>query len=160
MSEAVKTNSVYHPVVGDLEPFPGHASTRAELASLRFAPLTLKIRGTIALFTGTGCEWDTLGTVPSRPGHYLFAVEDDSTIRVTYGGLTEELWMVTKGRLPDGLSRPANDTADPSMPESLANASICWWLSNWDWSAACGTGSDRSHDPHCTPKLRPRATSG
>jgi hypothetical protein len=108
-----RTNSGYHPAVGDLERLPGHVTVGAELGSLGFAPLTLQIRGTIALFAGTGCEWDTLGTVPNGPGHYLFTVEDDSAIHVTYAGLTGELWMVTKGRLPDGRSRPAQRYGRP-----------------------------------------------
>lgn len=99
--------------MSDLEPFPGHVTTEAELASLGFAPRTLKIRGPIALFAGTGCEWDTVGTVPSGPGHYLFTVQDDSAIHVTYVGLTVELWMVTKGRLPDGRPRPAQRYGRP-----------------------------------------------
>lgn len=108
-----RRHSGYHPAVGDLEQLPGHVTTEAELTSLGFAPLTLRTRGAITLFDGTGCEWDTLGTVPSGPGHYLFTVEDDSSMHVTYAGLTEELWMVTKGRLPDGRSRPAQRYGRP-----------------------------------------------
>jgi hypothetical protein len=99
--------------VDALVPFPGHTTSESELASLGFAPLRLRIRGPITFPEGTGCEWDTLSTVPKGPGHYLFTVEDDDAIHVTYAGLTEELWMVTKGRLPDGRSRPAQRYGRP-----------------------------------------------
>ena len=39
---------------------------------------------------------------PPGPGVYVFTVQDDRELRVAYAGLTSHLWMVTKGRLPDG----------------------------------------------------------
>lgn len=43
-----------------------------------------------------------MGEVPDAPGLYAFTVEDDHELRVAYVGLTEHLWMVTKGHLPGG----------------------------------------------------------
>jgi hypothetical protein len=97
----------------DLPALPGHVTSDAELTSLGFVPLTLRVLGPIHLPDGIGCRWDTLGTVPKGPGHYLFTVGDNAAIHVTYVGLTEELWMVTKGRLPDGRSRPAQRYGRP-----------------------------------------------
>lgn len=45
--------------------------------------------------------------MPDAPGTYLLTVSADGATRVTYAGMTENLWMVTRGRLPDGRSRPA-----------------------------------------------------
>jgi hypothetical protein len=45
-----------------------------------------------------------IGDVPEAPGLYAFTLqrhgEDD--LRVVYVGMTEHLWMVTKGHLPRG----------------------------------------------------------
>jgi hypothetical protein len=54
----------------------------------------------IQLPDGLGCNWTTVGTVPDAPGLYAFTVEHDAQVSVTYVGMTEHLWMVTKGRLP------------------------------------------------------------
>lgn len=92
-----------NPARGDL---PGHAVTRTELEALGFLPLTLRMRsGDVILAEGTGCEWDTITEVPDAPGVYLFTVEETPLLCVTYAGLTEQLWMVTKGRLPKGGAR-------------------------------------------------------
>ena len=50
-----------------------------------------------------------MGDVPDSPGLYAFSVQspEDVHARVMFVGLTTHLWMVTKGRLPDGSSRPA-----------------------------------------------------
>jgi hypothetical protein len=72
---------------------------------LGFQPLTLVLKRYVCLSAGVGCEWDTIGEVPEGPGHYLFAVEDGIEIRVVYVGLTQHLWMVTRGRLP-GFGSP------------------------------------------------------
>lgn len=60
-----------------------------------------------------GCTWDTMGVVPDTPGHYLFTIEQSSELHVAYVGLTENLWMITKGRLSDGRSRPAQRYGRP-----------------------------------------------
>jgi hypothetical protein len=57
---------------------------------------------------------DTVGIVPEGPGHYLFTVEDNDRMHMTYVGLTEHLWMVTKGRLPGGRgARPGQRYGRP-----------------------------------------------
>jgi len=77
----------------------------AELSSIGFRSLDLTIgRTDLELTGGMGCEWTTVGDVPDAPGLYAFTLhrvsEDD--LRVVYVGMTENLWMVTKGRLPRG----------------------------------------------------------
>jgi hypothetical protein len=77
----------------------------AELSSLGFRSLDMTIgRIDLELTGGMGCEWTTVGDVPDAPGLYAStlhrASEDD--LRVVYVGMTENLWMVTKGRLPRG----------------------------------------------------------
>jgi hypothetical protein len=85
---------------------PGHAVGEAALRNEGFAPLSIEVRRLgVALPNGSGCEWTTQGNVPTGPGLYAFSVEDGTHLHVTYVGQTEELWMVTKGRLPAGPSR-------------------------------------------------------
>ena len=86
--------------------FPGHRISSSELAGVGFAPLELRVLNLdIELPSGLACEWATMGEVPAGPGLYAFTVEDDYEMRVTYVGLTEHLWMVTRGQLPDGSAR-------------------------------------------------------
>ena len=83
----------------------GFATTPADLAAAGFVPLALKFRPTsVQLPCGAACEWTTVGDVPTGPGLYAFTSGDDD-LRVLYVGLTEELWMITKGRLPAGGAR-------------------------------------------------------
>ena len=85
---------------------PGRRISPAELESAGFRPLEIEV-GTldVELPCGRGFEWTTLGVVPESPGLYAFTVEDGDDVAVTYVGLTEHLWMVTKGRLPGGGAR-------------------------------------------------------
>ncbi len=86
--------------------WPGHPILATELAQLGFQPLELRVTNlNLLLSSGWGCEWTTIGEVPDAPGVYAFTVEDHRQLRVAYVGLAEHLWMVTKGRLPDGGAR-------------------------------------------------------
>jgi hypothetical protein len=81
----------------------GQPVTATDLSAAGFQPLELVVTSLdVDLLSGRGCEWTTIGQVPAGPGLYAFTVEDDHLIRVAYVGLTGHLWMVTKGRLPDG----------------------------------------------------------
>lgn len=92
---------------------PGFAITAAELAAHGFAALALQFRPTaVVLPHGPACEWTTTGEVPSGPGLYAFTSGTDD-LRILYVGLTEELWMVTKGRLPTGGARPGQRYGRP-----------------------------------------------
>lgn len=91
----------------------GFATTPTELAAAGFVPLSLEFRPTtVQLPYGAACEWTTIGEVPTGPGLYAFTSGDDD-IRVLYVGLTEELWMITKGRLPAGGARPGQRYGRP-----------------------------------------------
>lgn len=80
---------------------PGHPVSVEELRAEGFTPLELRITRTdVALTSGVGCEWTTLGDVPDSAGLYAFTVSDGSALHVVYVGLTTHLWMVTKGHLP------------------------------------------------------------
>jgi hypothetical protein len=99
---------------GHAHGLPGHLVTESELGDEGFVPLTLEVRKLDAEFAfGRGCEWTTVGNVPKGPGVYAFTVGDDHDLHVTYVGLTEELWMVTKGRLPTGGARPGQRYGRP-----------------------------------------------
>ena len=92
----------------------GHATTAHAMRDAGFHALELEFRpASIDLPTGPGCEWTTVGAVPSGPGLYAFTVGPDDDLRVMYVGLTEELWMVTKGRLPAGGARPGQRYGRP-----------------------------------------------
>jgi hypothetical protein len=91
---------------------PGHDVTSLELETIGFLPLTLQIH-CLEVPYGAGCEWTTIGQVPEAPGIYAFTVEADDHMRITYVGKTEHLWMITKGRLPTGKSRPAQRYGRP-----------------------------------------------
>jgi hypothetical protein len=79
----------------------GTVVAEQDLVLLGFSPLALAVRRLgVSLPEAIGCDWDTVGQVPDGPGHYLFSVEHDGELRVTYVGLTTHLWMVTKGQLP------------------------------------------------------------
>ena len=79
----------------------GTVVAEQDLVQLGFSPLALAVRRpAVSLPEGIGCDWDTVGQVPDGPGHYLFSVEHDGELRVTYVGLTSHLCMVTKGHLP------------------------------------------------------------
>ena len=85
------------------EPLPGHPVSETELLNEGFSPLRLGVGSLdVVLSCGVGCEWTTVGEVPTGPGLYAFTVETHEELHVAYVGLTEELWMVTKGRLPIG----------------------------------------------------------
>ncbi len=86
----------------------GTAIEPEELVSLGFVRRELNFR--TSDFGSGQCEWDTAGQIPDSGGLYAFVlhpVEEPQHHRVVYVGLTGHLWMVTKGRLPDGSSRPA-----------------------------------------------------
>lgn len=83
--------------------WPGQPVTATDLSTAGFQPLDLVVTSLdVNLPSGRGCEWTISGQVPAGPGLYAFTVEHDHLIRVAYVGLTAHLWMVTKGRLPDG----------------------------------------------------------
>lgn len=85
----------------------GYATTGDDMRTLGFIALDLLFRlTTVELPDGPACEWTTVGDVPKGPGLYAFTIGPDDVLRVMYVGLTEELWMVTKGRLPSGDARP------------------------------------------------------
>ena len=84
---------------------PGTQVDAADLLELGFRPLDLDLLSAVELSGGTGREWDTCGDVPGSPGLYAFTIEQGDALFVTYVGLTEHLWMVTKGRLPGGHAR-------------------------------------------------------
>lgn len=92
----------------------GYATTSADMRALGFIPLDLLFRPTtVELPDGPACEWTTVGDVPKGPGLYAFTIGPDDVLRVMYVGLTEELWMVTKGRLPSGDARPGQRYGRP-----------------------------------------------
>lgn len=86
----------------------GTVVDRGDLTSRGFFPYQLEFH---AVDEAAGsCEWDTVGDVPDSAGLYAFVLqarESPEEYRVVYVGLTGNLWMVTKGRLPDGSARPA-----------------------------------------------------
>lgn len=63
---------------------------------------------------GFGRKWRTADPAPAGPGLYVFTVESPGRLHVCYAGMTEHLWMVTKGRLPCGAARGGNRYGDPS----------------------------------------------
>ena len=87
--------------------------TAAELTGHGFVALVLEFRPTaLVLPEGAACEWTTMGDVPTGPGLYAFTIGAED-LRVLYVGLTEELWMITKGRLPAGGARPGQRYGRP-----------------------------------------------
>ena len=93
---------------------PGALTSTTELSAMGFSPLTLTVRDPhVVMPVGIGMNWDTTGDVPKAPGTYLFTVASGGVLRVTYVGMTTHLWMVTKGRLPSGASRPGQRYGRP-----------------------------------------------
>jgi hypothetical protein len=94
------------PAGGTLPPLRlGHRLSSGGLLSLDFRSLDLRIgRTDLQLPGGTGCEWTAVGDVPDAPGLYAFTLQrpSEDDLRVVYVGMTEHLWMVTKGHLPRG----------------------------------------------------------
>ena len=86
---------------------PGTGVSATELTDMGFVALDLELLDPVSLpFGEIGVNWNTIGDVPDSPGVYAFSVSDgQEELRVTYVGLTSHLWMVTKGRLPDGSGR-------------------------------------------------------
>lgn len=84
----------------------GHPVPLTELTDLGFQPFDVRIeRVDVPVAGGLGCEWRTVGDVPDAPGLYAFTLREDEDrdgVRVVYVGMTEHLWMVTKGFLPRG----------------------------------------------------------
>jgi hypothetical protein len=92
----------------------GFPTDEGSLLEAGFIPLELEFRPTdVVLASGRACEWTTKGAVPTGPGLYAFTVEADDQLVVLYIGLTEELWMITKGRTPDGKARPGQRYGRP-----------------------------------------------
>lgn len=92
----------------------GFATTATDLQRAGFRPLMLEFRPTsVELPFGAACEWTTVGDVPTGPGLYAFTSGGDVDLRVMYVGMTEELWMITKGRLPSGGARPGQRYGRP-----------------------------------------------
>lgn len=93
---------------------PGSPTTDDDLRSLGFERLELSIEDDVAVAGyGQGIRWTTLGDVPSCGGIYLFTIETQDSLTVVYAGLTQHLWMVTRGRLPAGGSRPGQRYGRP-----------------------------------------------
>lgn len=105
--EARKPSVQAAPVI-DPTARTGHPVPLTELTDLGFQPLDVRVERTdVPVAGGVGCEWRTTGDVPDAPGLYAFTLrraEDRDGLRVVYVGMTEHLWMVTKGRLPDSAS--------------------------------------------------------
>lgn len=100
-AQVVPSEHVGGPSAKQGASWPGCPVTAASLCQAGFQPLVLRVTSlSVDLAAGRGCEWATIGEVPDSPGLYAFTVEDGEQIRVTYVGLTGNLWMVTKGRLP------------------------------------------------------------
>ncbi|MDA8380761.1 MAG: hypothetical protein M0020_08055 [Actinomycetota bacterium] len=100
--------------MGQVADHPGHAVSVRELLQEGFVALELEVRAMDVEFPfGSGCEWTTLGAVPKGPGVYAFTVGHDDELHVAYVGMTEDLWMVTKGRLPSGEGRPGQRYGRP-----------------------------------------------
>ncbi len=92
----------------------GYPIAATELRGAGFVPLVLEFRPTsVELPYGAACEWTTIGDVPTGPGLYAFTSGDEIALSVLYVGLTEELWMITKGRLPAGGARPGQRYGRP-----------------------------------------------
>lgn len=92
----------------------GFLISEDDLRAQGFEPLTLEFRACdLVLPDGPACEWTTSGDVPKGPGLYAFTVGDGSDLAVLYVGLTQELWMITKGRTPDGKARPGQRYGRP-----------------------------------------------
>jgi len=88
------------------EEMPGTLVGEIGLMALGFIPHDLLLRNVdVVLPDGIGIEWDTVGDVSDTPGIYAFTVGTAGSTHVTYVGLTGHLWMVTKGRLPNGGAR-------------------------------------------------------
>lgn len=94
---------------------PGYPVADEELTSLGFWVHELEFEPSeVALPTGIGRAWRTLGDVPDSPGLYAFSVDDGQVQQVAYVGRTANLWMVTKGRLPkSGGARPGQRYGRP-----------------------------------------------
>jgi hypothetical protein len=93
---------------------PGYPVDRDELKRKGFVPLQLRVlEKCVHHADGVGARWDTLGEPPNAPGIYLFTVTEAGHTHVVYVGSTENLWMVTKGRLPTGTGR--NSQARPAQ---------------------------------------------
>jgi hypothetical protein len=88
---------------------PGRVITDADLMTLGFVSHELVFGKAVAWGSGCGIEWKTVGDLPQSAGNYAFTI-----LRVTYVGLTEHLWMVTKGFLPaGGGARPGQRYGKP-----------------------------------------------
>jgi len=86
---------------------PGWPVPYGDLLALGFLPFDLQPDPRDAgLPSSGGRRWTTLGQVPDSSGVYAFTVDDGGVPHVAYVGLTTNLWMVTKGRLPQGGARP------------------------------------------------------
>lgn len=93
---------------------PGFPTTAEAMHTEGFSALDLEFRDVdLELPYGTACEWTTRGDVPKGPGLYAFTADIQDELRVLYVGLTEELWMITKGRTPDGKARPGQRYGRP-----------------------------------------------
>lgn len=98
----------FDPSVVDAAELPlGRAVDPAVLAERGFLPLDLRLEETVEVGGGAATNWDTLGEVPDAPGLYAFTLErpGEQVVHVVYVGMTEHLWMVTKGTLPGGRAR-------------------------------------------------------
>jgi hypothetical protein len=93
----------------------GTRTSDAELRRRGFIPFTLRFTNPLLeLPEGPGAEWDTIGAIPAAPGLYAFTIQAPrGPLRVVYVGMTTHLWMVTKGRLPSGASRPGQRYGHP-----------------------------------------------
>lgn len=93
---------------------PGHVISDADLTTLGFVSHELVFGKAVTWGSGCGIEWKTIGDVPQSAGNYAFTIRTDTELRVTYVGLTEHLWMVTRGLLPaGGGARPGQRYGKP-----------------------------------------------
>lgn len=86
---------------------PKNLATDFELRGLGYQPLDLAwLDRTHDVPPHGACrDFTVLGEIPDCSGLYAFTVEKEDRLEVRYVGMTSHLWMVTKGRLPDGRAR-------------------------------------------------------
>lgn len=92
----------------------GYIVSGEELQRRGFQRLDIEFVGEEQQLASGACRnWNSVGEVPASPGLYAFVVEKDQEMRAVYVGRTANLWMVTKGTLPGGHSRPGQRYGRP-----------------------------------------------
>jgi hypothetical protein len=99
-------------------------------------------------------DFDVAADVPQSQGLYLFGLETAAGVDIRYVGMTTHLWMVTRGRLPDGRARGGQRYGRPRHAGPTRQRINAAMTAETERGAVVGLWINPRHEPGGTSSLR------